>query len=436
MHKNDPRLDKVPDETLESLGVFVCRTCGQTLQSVSALRKHSDKCNNSTPITRTTPNTHLARDFFFAPHHSHNSTTTNHWDEALAWLRTIKDLPPPPFRQSLLLNAEYQARDDYMSLFASVIEALGTATLLPDDTSDSPSPEFDPTPFWMLTVLFEQLILAPKPPDSNEKIRPLIRRRIGMFTQGRIKELYLEAHSVDNTRPPSAPPRPHTAAQRNRHAQLAADVDSFGVCAKRLTTDTPVAKIHTDETHPKYNFPALKKLYPKCTYRWTHRHRQQRVASKRQRGRSRRSSRDTSIFFTPDTIIRHIESLHRGKAPGLQADSLDIFIELAARIKEERLPASLPQHLSAIFTHIANGDVPPILVHVIRTTYLVALQKDPEDCTKLRPLGIPAALRRITAHAVAKQLEESLAKHVLPHNYAFSVKGGITFAQQDHGLAI
>ena len=71
-----------------------------------------------------------------------------------------------------------------MNLFATVIETLDKARLPPDDLSRISSPDFDSTPFWLLTVLFEQLILSPKPPNSNEKIQPLIRRRIGMFTQG------------------------------------------------------------------------------------------------------------------------------------------------------------------------------------------------------------------------------------------------------------
>ena len=97
------------------------------------------------------------------------------------------------------------------------------------------------------TILFEQLILSPKPPGSDKNIQPLIRRQIGMFTQGRIKELYLKAQSIDNTRPPFTPAKPRTASQRNQYAQIATDMDSFGVCAKCLTSDTPIAKIHTNE---------------------------------------------------------------------------------------------------------------------------------------------------------------------------------------------
>ena len=95
VHKNDPSLEKVTDETLKSLGVFVCRTCGQTLQSPKALTNHQRNCKPKL-CTRTTPNYQLATSLFFAPHHSLNSTTTNHWAEALNWLHDIKDLPPPP----------------------------------------------------------------------------------------------------------------------------------------------------------------------------------------------------------------------------------------------------------------------------------------------------------------------------------------------------
>ena len=241
-----------------------------------------------------------------------------------------------------------------MTLFATVIEALGIARRQPKDPSDISNHEFDSTPFWLLTIIFEQLILSPKPPDSNENIQPLIRRRINMFTQGRLKALYLEAQSIDNTRPPATPPKPRTASQRNRHAQMAADVDSFGVCAKRLTSDTPVAKVHTDKNHPDYNFPALKKLYPKCSYEWKRRHSNRRISRKR-----RHASNTKSFSVSPKSVAEHIDSLRRGKAPGIQVDSLDIFIELVARTKEEKLPPTTINHLTDIVTDIANSVVPP-----------------------------------------------------------------------------
>ena len=96
-------------------------------------------------------------------------------------------------------------------------------------------------------------------------------------------------------------------------------------------------------------------------------------------------------------------------------------------MKRELLPPSTFQYLAVIFTALANGNVPPIIIHVLRTTYLVALQKDPNDSTKLRPLGIPAALQHITAHAIARKMEEDFAMHVLPNNFAFGICGGITF---------
>lgn len=254
-------MEKVSDGTLNSLGVFLCRSCGKVYESAIALAKHKLECE-ALYHTRTQSNASIATSLFYSPYHSHNSTTTNDWDEALNWLHSVRDLPPPPFRQSLLLKTEYQARTDYMNLFATTIEALGTAIRPAHAPRDASLPHFTATPFWILTSIFEQLILSPKPPDSTENINPLIQQHINMFTQGRIKELYLEAHFVDNTCLPTKAPRPRTAAQRNNHAQLAANVNSFGVCAKRLTSDTPVVPIHTDKHRPSYNLPSIDKLSP------------------------------------------------------------------------------------------------------------------------------------------------------------------------------
>ena len=87
-----------------------------------------------------------------------------------------------------------------MDLFAQVTTALGLAIRLPDDPADDRNPDFDPAPFWVLLSIFEQLILAPKPPSSKESINQLIKRRINSFTlgPGHIREFYIEAHLVDN----------------------------------------------------------------------------------------------------------------------------------------------------------------------------------------------------------------------------------------------
>jgi len=45
----------------------------------------------------------------------------------------------------------------------------------------------------------------------------------------------------------------------------------------------------------------------------------------------------------------------------------------------------------------------------------------------MRPLGIPAAIRQITANSIAHELKPEFAKYLLPYNYAVGIHGGIDF---------
>ena len=46
--------------------------------------------------------------------------------------------------------------------------------------------------------------------------------------------------------------------------------------------------------------------------------------------------------------------------------------------------------LAKLFMGIVNGKVPAKIREVLRTTYLVAFEKDPDDLSKSHPLGVPS----------------------------------------------
>ena len=62
-----------------------------------------------------------------------------------------------------------------------------------------------------------------------------------------------------------------------------------------------------------------------------------------------------------------------------------------------------------------------------RHTYLFCLYKDPDDPTKLRPIGIPSAIRRIITSHVASCGKSSYAIDLLPYNFAIGVDQGMDF---------
>ena len=93
--------------------------------------------------------------------------------------------------------------------------------------------------------------------------------------------------------------------------------------------------------------------------------------------------------------------------------------------KKRRKNTQVVSTLAAFFTIIINGDVGPRIAQLIRTTYTVALQKDMNDLRKLRPLGIPSAIRRISAALIVSKYKSLFAGLLLPLNFAVGVSGGI-----------
>jgi len=61
----------------------------------------------------------------------------------------------------------------------------------------------------------------------------------------------------------------------------------------------------------------------------------------------------------------------------------------------------------------AQKDTQHSTKHFFSDVYLFCLHKDPNDATKLRPLGIPTAMRRIIARHVAQHFKPKFAEYLL-----------------------
>ena len=157
----------------------------------------------------------------------------------------------------------------------------------------------------------------------------------------------------------------------------------------------PVAKI-TDGING--NIGTLHKLHLKSLS--LPNHKQERITRGTTLGRKK-------VYISSKMVIKGLKGLNKGKAGGQQVDSLDLFIKLArSRNKGKKKAAQFNNRhktLAAFFSSIANTDVSNKVARILRTTYLVALQKDPEDLSKLRPLGVLAGIRRITAVLISQR---------------------------------
>jgi hypothetical protein len=101
-------------------------------------------------------------------------------------------------------------------------------------------------------------------------------------------------------------------------------------------------------------------------------------------------------------------------------DSLDIFIRLA-----KRDDSSTHKALRLLFKRIYNADIPKSAEPYFTNTYLFCLHKDEKDPSKLRPIGIPTALRRIIANHIARVFRLKFGRRLWPHNFAVGVEDGM-----------
>ena len=130
-------------------------------------------------------------------------------------------------------------------------------------------------------------------------------------------------------------------------------------------------------------------------------------------------------------IITSIRCQNKGRANGLCMDSINIFIRLA-----NKNSSITNQALRLFFHRIHNGLVEPDMKPYFTNAYLFCLHKDPHDLSKLRPLGVPTAIRRIITNHPAHSLCSKFASHLLPYNFAVGIKGSMEFVIKASQLTV
>ena len=111
-------------------------------------------------------------------------------------------------------------------------------------------------------------------------------------------------------------------------------------------------------------------------------------------------------------------------------DSVDSFLNL---IKLDN--AQLNKVIDQIFDLVYRNTIPKGITPHFTDNYLFCFFKDPKDPTKLRPIGIPSAMRRIIASHVAYTFRQRFAAHVWSYNWAADGKGGMYFVINSMQLA-
>ena len=403
-------MHRLSDEQLTTSGLFLCRQCEECIcESDSQFKTHHERVHVQ---KRSVTNKDIVTKHLFSEvstiHH-------NHWDEGLSFLSTTT-FSQATFRQTLITHIKDRLEQNVLRAYYDVLTCCVEAHKSASNAKLSKSSDFDPTPIWILPFVFERLVLAPNPnknpdPKKGETINQLVNERIRLFRSGQIQLLYEESNAIKSRTPAEQAAKP---VSKLNSAQIAADLDNFKSANARATKETPVALIDDDNIQTCHN------LHPKSLNLGLYRPRRStRTALNNRKG----------IIISPNDIKDIFTNLKRGKASGNELDSLDIFIKILAtnarRRKARKDVLYKTEVLSQFFTIIANGTVPQRIKSILRTTYMVAFHKDITDKTKLRPLGIPSAIRRITAVAILHKFKGDFATHLLPFNYAFGVNGGI-----------
>ena len=337
--------------------------------------------SNPTPTSPSTPLDVCTTHF----HSNADDYSHNLWHHGIPFIMEHTAHHPPDFRSTWRRHLRKKNKSRFLRLQAQTIHAISTAY----------THSIDSTPFWWLLFHLDMLILAPSTTAerSNNSIPQTIHDRINSIFSGDIEYVYNMAmrctrHS-QNINP--------TSASHNSTAQRAADSDQFRTAIACSTTSTSIAPIDNS------NINIVRKLYTQPVP-------PQHYPNK---------PPPPQTYSLPGDICTTILHASRHKGAGINADSIDIFIDLV----QAKLP-NIPTHLNFIFNQIYQNNLPPPITRYFTDVYLFCLYKDPHDKSKLRPLGIPTAIRRLIASHVAHTFREKFARHMLPYNYAVGTPNG------------
>ena len=219
------------------------------------------------------------------------------------------------------------------------------------------------------------LIFAPatKQQCNGLSIHATIRDRIDAAFSGDIAFLFDSAMQVRRLKQNSS----STYINPHGSAQLAADNDDFRTAVARACASQSIATIDPQ------NILHVEKLYTQPVPPLGH--------------PPPSSCTPHQSYCLPGDICDTIRHAAKNKGAGINADSIDIFTSLL-----KRPHPSTEDDIRFVFNLIYQNNLPESVKYYFTDVFLFCLHKDPNDHTKLRPLGIPTAIRRLIGTHVAK----------------------------------
>ena len=335
----------------------------------------------------------------------HNSSpgnsTTNHWIHGLSFIETTYDHEPPDFRTTWRHFLKGRNKASFITLHSAIIRAIVSSY------AEANSPDTS-APFWWLLLHLDMLIFAPstKQQRNDESIQECIRDRIEATFSGDIAYLYDSAMAVNRLSQNS-----RSTSSSHRCAQRAADSDDYRTAVARACSSQTIATIgpsNISHVNKLYTPPVPDRLYPLPN-----------------------SSLPHQDYALPGDICQTILTSKKNKGAGINSDSIDLFITLV-----KKASAPVKNDIRFIFDQIYKNNIPPTIRRFFTDVYLFCLHKDPSDHSKLRPLGVPTAIRRLVATHVARTLKSKFAAHLFPYNFAVGIEDGSSFVIKAMQLAV
>jgi Reverse transcriptase (RNA-dependent DNA polymerase) len=327
------------------------------------------------------------------------------WLDTLTWLNSDFLHSPPPFRQSLLEKTAASVRSQVMDAAISILHAIDLASqghLLPNT-----GPDFESSlrPLLRLFFLFEAVILAPPVGDEPTSYAKLVPLRLLRFRHGEFHAMFIQVFS-QSPQPRASAPSSDSTIQISSIVESALRKGDYRAAMRRLDPE-PRALLSPD------HLATLRAMHPP---QLSHCLREPAAPT---------ASLDC---FHLSELASTIRSSPRGKAPGYLADSPDFLLGLGPH-KYPRDPtltgASLLQRLAFLYL---SGNVPSDCWIFLNANYLMALHKDfTTHPSKLRPIGIGTAFRRLLARHIAKSHAAAFTEFFLPDQFALGVSGGMDF---------
>ena len=412
----------ISDNDLNRSGLYICRRCdaaNKIYLTPGHLKAHMTQHH---PESRTKSNI----DIISSTLRNLSEQDINAWTEGLRFFHQLQP-KPPPFRRSTWYKLKGYQKTSFLYNFHLAVQWLNQSITPFAQDRDEPTPAHlaSSIPFVKLLLVFEHLLLSPiKPPLTDcrhTSPAKLLQRRIALFKRGNIKQLYLEAFEPDDS-PQTTPKYTDKTHELDfdtttfcPSAQLAANEDNMHTAFQRVRSSLPVAKLNDDLLQH------VKKLYPNKA--------PQQHASHKPNTRQRQ--RPTPVQTSTQTCIQTLQRLKRATAPGPFATSIDIIKSYGLHGQQtdsNNIERPFIETFRTLINHIIGARLPPETQQAFSSFYFVALHKDPDNLTKLRPIGIGSALRRVASAVALQTLQPHIQQLLVPlGQFGINLPGGIDF---------